>query len=1233
MARTVRMGVAFDGEKEVKSAVSNINAHLKSLKSEAQAVKSAFEGQEKSEAALKATSDVLARTLEKQKSKLETLATAVRKAEQHEEALQKRQRELPGLIEEETQKLDEMKRSMNSSADAIEKQERLVNRLEKELKDMPETQKRANTQTEKWKDTLHRATAEMNRTQRELDQTEDALDHVGDEARDSANDLEKLDKASSGVGGKISAMSVAFGNFMSNIAMDAIRNAAAAVRQFTTNVIELGKNFDSSMSNVKALSGATEAEFVQLEQTARAAGKSTIFSASESADALSYMALAGWNTEQMVAGLPAVLDLAAAAQMDLAEASDIVTDNVTAFGLSVEDSAHLADVMAYAMSHSNTDVTQLGEAYKNVAATAASLGFTVEDTTAVLMTMANAGVKGGEAGTALNAVMTRLATNTSNATDMLQELGIKVYDSNGNMVALSEILEGLSKEWTTLTGEEQANLSKIIAGQHHYAAFNTIMQGVSDEAKKGGQSFQDYTKALKTCDGAAKEMSATMNDNLEGDLKTLRSVWEDFQLTLYKTESGAMRKIVQTISGSLIPALEALVTGSENARDMLATAFSDIVDNIGDIGGDLIGSLFGDSAGDAFKDLFDEISEAIEDIFALFDDIGPIIADLISQGAEAIQMLLPPILDIIQTLLPFVQKIVEVLGKAAHSILPILQTCLEAINAILGPIIDALSPLLDLLGAIFDVIGWVVDGLKWFFSGCPVVAENFEEVSDAAKELNKSLESQVRSWNSMMQAQEKAFAKSDVEINNIQDMVDELDKLVDSNGKVKKGYEARATYLTGELSAATGIEIECINGVVKHYGKLKQSIEDVMAAKRAEALQNYYQAILDSFEGGVAQLSHHAAETKTKLAALEQAMSETTDTDKWNELNEEYQQMKTSLEDMKGQMEVAAVAEARLEETTDAMVKGNIDKINELYKSKEVVYFEDGVAHKASIDDQIEADEAYLEWIEEYNDTLEKSGDETLKRVVKDHQEASAQKLSNQKDEKNKALRIETEKFAQMRIDTSTTMGQVMGILQNGARNGMQSYSSEISNGSGKAKSALEGVIADMKTVGLSASLASVGDNLMSTLASSIYGGLDKAVSAMEYAMNEVNKKAKKVPEISSPSKVFRRIGEFLMQGLTEGIKSTEILPTMQVEHTMRDVVDTAQTTVTMIPSLSAMSMFDNVSTQNNGLLQAISRLENKMEPKSANIYNINGITYDDGSNVSGAVRDLIHAAKIERRV
>ena len=227
---------------------------------------------------------------------------------------------------------------------------------------------------------------------------------------------------------------------------------------------------------------------IDLKKTMDEAGEgaTTKFTAGESADALSYMALAGWNTQSMLEGISPVLNLAAAANMDLAQASDIVTDYLTAFGLKASDTTHFVDVMAYAMANSNTNVIQLGEAYKACAATATSLGYSVEETTAVLATMANAGVKGGEAGTALNAIFTRLATNTKECGDTLAEYGVQIYDAHGNMQSLSSILTGMAGIWDTLTDQEQANLAKVIAGTNQYSKLQTIMAGCSEAAAEGG---------------------------------------------------------------------------------------------------------------------------------------------------------------------------------------------------------------------------------------------------------------------------------------------------------------------------------------------------------------------------------------------------------------------------------------------------------------------------------------------------------------------------------------------------------------------------------------------------------------------------------------------------------------------------------------------------------------------------------------------------------------------------
>lgn len=359
---------------------------------------------------------------------------------------------------------------------------------------------------------------------------------------------------------------------IANLASDGIEFLSRKLLELGKNVISIGEQFSASMSEVGAISGATAEQMELLEKTAREYGATTRFSASEAAQALKYMALAGWDANQSVESLGSVLDLAAAGNMDLAKASDIVTDYITAFGLSAKDSAHFADVMAYAMSHSNTNVEQLGEAYKNCASTAASMGYSLEEVTAVLMTMANAGVKGGEAGTTLNAIMTRLATDTKGCATQLHEMGIEIFDENDNLKSLSEILELVSGAFNGLSDKSDASLAKIIAGQNQYAGFQTILKGLSDSAKEGGQSFSDYTAALEKCDGTSKGMAKTMSDNLSGDLKTMQSAFEELALKIYEDGETPLRNLVKTITNQGVPAIEKLIENIDKLVPIVVAA-------------------------------------------------------------------------------------------------------------------------------------------------------------------------------------------------------------------------------------------------------------------------------------------------------------------------------------------------------------------------------------------------------------------------------------------------------------------------------------------------------------------------------------------------------------------------------------------------------------------------------------------------------------------------------------
>ena len=476
--------------------------------------------------ALKAKISELTQKMDVQKTKVadckthyETLTTRLDNNKKKSEKLKTKVAELSRAYEE----------SKEATGENSEETKKLKTELDKAEKQLATTE----AQTTKYEAAVKKQGAAVTQAEADLANMEVQLRDVNAELARQKFD-EYAEKA-----GKVGQAVQTAGQHMMKVTT-AIGGVAAAS-------VTVAANFEQQMSKVQAISGATAEDTDRLTESARQWGRDTKYSATEAGEAFEYMALAGWKTDDMLEGIGGILNLAAASAMDLGTASDIVTDYLTAFGLSAKDAGKFADEMAYAMSHSNTTTEALGEAYKNCAATAASMGYSVEETTAVLMTMANAGVKGGEAGTALNAIMTRLATDTKGCATELSKYGVEVYDAQGNMNSLSSILTGVRGVWNNLTDEQQANLAKTIAGTNQFSALQTIMSGLSDEAIASGMSFSDYAEALQNCDGTASDMAATMQDNLLGRLTQLKSKLEDIGITVGNALLPFMEKTVAKI--------------------------------------------------------------------------------------------------------------------------------------------------------------------------------------------------------------------------------------------------------------------------------------------------------------------------------------------------------------------------------------------------------------------------------------------------------------------------------------------------------------------------------------------------------------------------------------------------------------------------------------------------------------------------------------------------------------
>jgi TP901 family phage tail tape measure protein len=302
--------------------------------------------------------------------------------------------------------------------------------------------------------------------------------------------------------------------------------------------IDVGKSFEAGMSEVQAISGASGKDLERLSNKAKEMGATTKFSATESATALKYMAMAGWKTNQMVSGLAGVMNLAAASGEDLGTVSDIVTDSMTAFGLKANQSGHFADVLAKASSSSNTNVGLMGETFKYVAPLAGSMGYSIEDTATAIGLMANAGIKGSQAGTSLRSILTRLVKPPKDAAAALSELGISTTNADGSMKPLRQTMSELREKFSGLTESQKSQYASSIAGQE-------AMSGLLAIVSASDSDFNKLQKAIDNSSGAAKKQADIMNNNLQGALYELGSAAEAVGIGIYEDIKEPLTKAVK----------------------------------------------------------------------------------------------------------------------------------------------------------------------------------------------------------------------------------------------------------------------------------------------------------------------------------------------------------------------------------------------------------------------------------------------------------------------------------------------------------------------------------------------------------------------------------------------------------------------------------------------------------------------------------------------------------------
>ncbi len=465
-------------------------------------------------------------------------------------------------VSELVQQLDKYNKALVDNQYQIKATNKEISTLEKEQSKLKEKVKDGSA-TDDEKAKYQKLTEEIEKHRITLAQLRTDQTNIKNSISETSAKLKETSESVQSADEKFSAWKVTLGN----LAADGIKKIISGCTDLAKSVIETGEQFSSSMSEVQAISGASAEEIKQLEETARKYGSTTVFSASEAAQALKYMSLAGWNANQSISALGGVLDLAAASGMELSYASDMVTDYLSAFGMQASDSSYMADLLAYAQSHANTSAQQLGEAYGNCAANLNAAGQDIETVTSFLEAMANQGLKGSEAGTALAAMMREIGDAMQNGSISINDTNIAVMDSQGNYRDLTNIIQDVNNAVCGLgTAEKTAALSSVFTSRS--------LKGLNLVLNEGIDSVAGYEEELRKSGGTASEAASIMSDNLSGDLKSMNSAFDELKLKIYDSAETPLRKLIQTVTSEGVPALEALINNFDKVAPVIVTATS-----------------------------------------------------------------------------------------------------------------------------------------------------------------------------------------------------------------------------------------------------------------------------------------------------------------------------------------------------------------------------------------------------------------------------------------------------------------------------------------------------------------------------------------------------------------------------------------------------------------------------------------------------------------------------------
>lgn len=707
---------------------------------------------------------------------------------------------------------------------------------------------------------------------------------------DSADFESALARSASGMEGLITKA-----NLLATAIVDLGKKAADAFFDVAESIVKVGAGFDTAMANVAAISGASGDSLDALREKAKEMGATTKFSASEAADAFGYMAMAGWKTEDMLAGIDGIMNLAAASGEDLATTSDIVTDALTAFGLSAEDSGRFADILAAASSNANTNVSMMGETFKYIAPLAGTLGYSAEDVAVAVGLMANSGIKAGQAGTSLRAALSSLLNPSEKAAGLMEELGISMTDVNGNSLPLADTFDMLREAFSGLAESEQASAAAVLFGQEAMSGMLSVINAAPADIDK-------LTEAVANATGAAESMAAIMQDNVGGAWDEFTSALEGAGIALYETFSDDLQDMILGAADGVSRLTAAFEEGGASGAAaefgaMLSEGIEKAVTSINDLTGiDLSGVVSGISnafsgIGSAVSSAFEglDLGQYVENILGVVEPLASGIGDMFSQidlsgVSEMFMEMQTAASDAMQGIVEAIDftAIGEAINGAVETVSSAVQSIQDAFQA--DGISGAAAAFIDSISSAFseagpkimeagagileNIVGFVTQIGDYIYGAMPEIVQNlitaiggfFESFSGYVQALWDWMQPLVTFLTStFVDGLGIAFQQIGVIIETL------ITALTAGFDFLAAQFEIVTAAIQGDFVAAAEAVKAAWNAVLDFFGSIANGIMDIfksLASSMASIGQNMWDGLKSGFSGAVSWVKDVAGSIK-----------------------------------------------------------------------------------------------------------------------------------------------------------------------------------------------------------------------------------------------------------------------------------------------------------------------------------------------------------------------------------